>query len=131
MQLKNLLLTTLLVIHFTTHAETIIFCPSVAEIKQHQFHTWLPLYKEGEELASAHDVATFMQSVRQFVTARWDKSYLESGHCFYQGNDPIIEKIIFAHDAFRPKMNFNWQWIELNAQAVCIHNDVDACGFIQ
>lgn len=107
-----------------------ITCPSVNDIKNHNFNFWLPLYKEGEELASAHDVDQFRAHITEFVVAKWGKVYLENGHCFYKGDDPILEKIVFAQDAWRPVKNSHWTWINANALAVCDSTNVAECGFI-
>lgn len=107
-----------------------IICPSVNEIKNHQFHQWIPLYIDNEELASDLDVAKFQSHVKQFLIARWNKDYLESGHCFYQGNDPILSKIVFAQDAWRPEQNIEWIWLKENALAECHTCHVEDCAFI-
>src|SRR5690242_20464554 len=88
-----------------------IFCPTPAEIREGDFHSWLPLYKEGEELASNIDVIKFRSHVQKFEFARWDTTYLESAHCFYSGDDGILEKITFARDSWRPFSTENWNWV--------------------
>lgn len=80
-------------------------------------HNWLPLYIEGEELASLSDTRQFMQDVKHFRMARWDVTYLEYGHCFYDG-DVMTRKIVLAHDAWRPVENPYWYWLN-NQLAEC------------
>lgn len=107
----------------------IINCPTVEEIQTHHFHGWLPLYIKGEELASDCDVKRFQETIRHFNKAIWNKDYLESAHCFYEGVDPIIGTIIFAHDAWRPEAHSHWEWIKPNALAECYSLDPQNCGF--
>lgn len=105
-------------------------CPTVDDIKNHNFNGWIPLYIEGEELASEKDMQNFKQNLTDFVVARWDTTYLESGHCFYQGTDPILSKIIFAQDAWKPVQSGKWVWKNSNKIAECYSNNVNDCGFI-
>lgn len=112
-------------------ALTTFVCPSVEEIKNHQFHYWLPLYIQNEEYASAADVAKFQQNVTEFVVARWNRVYLENGHCFYEGTDPILKTIIFAQDAWQPVQNEKWIWKDPKKLAECYSSNVKDCGFIQ
>lgn len=107
-----------------------IICPSVSDIKHHSFNSWIPLYIEGEELASIQDIEHFKQQLSEFRVAKWDKDYLESAHCFYQGSDPILNKIVFAQDAWRPATNNFWSWIRPNAHAECQAMTVEDCPFI-
>jgi hypothetical protein len=106
-------------------------CPSVEEIKNQNFNHWLPLYIEGEELASDNDVQNFKNHLTQFVVARWDRVYLENGHCFYAGTDPIISKIVFAQDAWRPVQGGKWSWKNPDKTAECYSNTVTDCAFTQ
>lgn len=112
-------------------ATNILTCPTAAEIKNGQFNYWLPLYKEGEELASDHDVNIFKQHITSFDVARWDHVYLENGHCFYKGTDPMLDKVIFAHMAWRPVVNDEWHWVSPAKSAECYSSDVKNCGFIE
>lgn len=118
---------TLISVMMPLHAVT-ISCPSVTEIKNHQFKTWLPLYIEGEELASQNDVTQFIHDVTEFKAARWSWWYLESGHCFYAGFD-MTKKIILAHDTGRPVDTNNWHWIEPNRLAECVISPTE-CQFL-
>ncbi len=110
-------------------AETEV-CPTVNEIKNNQFHYWLPLYIENEELASQADVKKFKDNVSAFVVARWASIYLENGHCFYEGTDSILNKIVFAQDAWKPLKNEKWVWTTKDRMAECYSNNVQDCGFI-
>ena len=112
-------------------ATNTLTCPSVAEIQNQQFHEWLPLYIEGEELASTQDVNTFKQHITSFDVARWDRVYLENGHCFYKGTDPMLDKITFAHMAWRPVVNDQWYWTSPAKSAECRSPEVKNCGFIE
>lgn len=107
----------------STGLASTVTCPTVTEIQQGQFKDWLPLYQQYEELASVQDVALFKAHVTGFKKAVWDRKYLENGHCYYVGNDPIINKIVFAQDAWRPAENAQWQ----NVRAEC-RSEVD-CRF--
>lgn len=105
-------------------------CPSVSDILNNNYIYWLPEYKDNEELASMQDVAKFEQHVTAFVVARWERDYQENGHCFYQGTDPIIDKIVFARDAYRPVVSLKWVWARPDFLAECYSNDVTDCPFI-
>jgi hypothetical protein len=106
-------------------------CPSVADIKNNRLTPWIPLYIDNEERAFNKDVQQFKKNVTDFIVARWDSSYLENGHCFYQGTDPIISKIILANDAWRPVQGEKWQWKIYDRIAECYSNNVQDCEFIQ
>lgn len=84
------------------------FCPTPQQIINNQVMMWLPLYSETSELASDSDVKIFKEHLREFVAARWDTSYLETAHCFYGGDDPIFQKIVYARDAWRPTSDSHW-----------------------
>lgn len=126
---KIFLLIILLSFYSSAKADTIVHCPTVDEIRTHHFGYWLPLYIEGEELASDRDVKQFQDHVNTFKIAKWDASYLENGHCFYEGTDPILNKITFAQDAWRPLEIPPWVWIKENVLAECDSADVRDCGF--
>ena len=112
-----------------TFAHT-IRCPTVSEIKNHQFNHWLPLYKENEELAMPNDVAQFQKNVAHVFVAKWDPKYLESAHCFYEGTDPMVNKIVFAQDAWRPaRSSPKWIWIIEDKLAECVSSDPEECYF--
>lgn len=112
------------------YSETIIKCPSVSEIKSGQFNHWLPLYIDGEELASDKDVALFARNVDSFANAKWSASYLESAHCFYHGNHTLNQKIIFAQDAWQPSSSNKWQWLVPKKLAECDSQNINDCLFI-
>lgn len=104
-------------------------CPSIEEIKSGHFNGWLPLYIHNEELASFQDVNNFKNNVTNFLIAKWSTYYLEYGHCFYQGTNEAIDKIIFAKDAWRPGQN-NWLWQVANHLAEC-RGLIDQCDFVE
>lgn len=110
-------------------AET-IHCPAVEMIQAGQWGDWLPLYREGEELAFDSDVLQFQQQIMGFKLARWSTTYLESAHCFYYGSGPVLDRIVFAHDAWQPIKNPVWDWLVLNRLAVCQSEWVSDCLFI-
>ncbi|CEG58639.1 hypothetical protein [Legionella fallonii] len=112
------------------YSENIVICPSVGDIKNNAFHNWLPLYIDGEELASQEDAGQFIRGVKTFLMAKWDVTYLETGHCFY-GGDPITNKIILAHDAWRPQDNFYWHWINRDKLAECNAPSPEKCSFLE
>ena len=107
-----------------------ITCPSVQDIKEQDWIEWQPLYIEGEELASYQDVETFKKHVTRFTVAKWSATYLESGHCFYQGTDPILDRIVYAHDAWQPVTNTIWSWLFPGKYAECRSEHVEDCSFI-
>jgi hypothetical protein len=104
-----------------------ITCPSVSDIQRSEFHHWLPLYIENEELASAADVTVFQSAVRMFDHATWNAYYLEAGHCVYVGDNPMVKKIEFAHDAWRPSKQQTWVWLQPNRLAECRALKVEEC----
>lgn len=106
-------------------------CPTVEQIKQGLFFNWLPLYQEGEELASEKDTQQFQTVITDFVEGQWSADYLESAHCFYKGNDPIFKHIVLAQDAWRPVTNDYWHWITFEKLAVCHSTNPLPCGFIK
>lgn len=106
---------------------TTISCPTVSEIKRGEFDDWLPLYQENEELALDADVETFKKAVTAFQSAKWSRRYIENGHCFYAGDNPVMDKIIFATDALRPENTPQWQWTQPNILAECYSDDVLRC----
>lgn len=112
----------------STFAQNYISCPKPEDINQGLFHDWLPLYIDGEELASELDTQQFISGVIHFAFARWDENYLENGHCFYNGT-PITQKIILAHDAWRPKKDSYWHWISRNKLAECHTTSAANCSF--
>lgn len=126
---KLLIISACLLQAHNVFASQIIHCPSVDEIKNGSFTYWLPLYIEGEELASKSDVNKFREHVERFSVARWHNHYLEYGHCFYQGSDPIVEKITFAHDAWRPTNASVWIW-RMPTLAECFAGNAKDCEFI-
>jgi hypothetical protein len=107
-----------------------VICPTVTDIKNSHFNGWLPLYIGNDELASKEDIEKFKASVNQFVIARWDRNHIENAHCFYQGADPIVDKISFAHDAKHPEQNVHWVWVTPNILAECYAQNVQDCEFI-
>lgn len=109
---------------------TTIACPTVSEIKRGEFNDWLPLYQENEELASDADVNVFKKFVTTFQSAKWSRHYLENGHCFYQGDNPMMDKIIFATDTPRPDNTSQWQWTQPSILAECYSDEVLLCPFI-
>lgn len=113
--------------NLSAHAHS-IHCPTVAELRGEGFIFWLPLYKIGEELAGDEDVKNFRANVKEFVEARWDTTYLETAHCFYRGSHPILDKIIFAQDAFRPE-GTDWMWIKPSHLAQCQKDEL-SCSFM-
>lgn len=115
------------------HAEVIDQCPSVDEIKTGKFKTfgWLPLYIDTEELASDADVAIFAKHLDTFEVARWKEDYLENGHCFYHGSDPMNDKITYIHDdTWQPKLPGKWNWVTPNKFAECYSQNPADCAFI-
>jgi hypothetical protein len=111
--------------------DDIVTCPSVAEIRRDAFNYWLPLYKEGEELASNQDVETFRKHVVNFEIGRWSTGYLDSAHCFYQGTDPMVSKIVLAQKTWQPVMNPHWFWRKPEHFAECLTTNLDDCRFIK
>lgn len=107
-------------------SQLIIYCPTITEIKNSNFTTWLPLYKDVEELVSQQDMEKFKEHVTTFFKATWNPYYLEAGHCEYDGSDQIVKKIIFAHDVWRP-VQANWTWV--GAQLSECEGGVSDCGF--
>lgn len=107
-----------------------IICPTVDAIRQGQFNSWQPLYKDGEELASSKDVDKFKANVLSFDVAKWSTEYLESAHCFYRGKDPIVDRIVFAQDAWQPIVNNYWSWLIPYKFAECRSTNLKDCGFI-
>ena len=116
---------------YSVQAETIFTCPTAADVKQGQLHHWLPLYIEGEELASHQAILAFEREVTDFQMARWSRNYLEYGHCFYVGTGTMTDKIVLAQDAWRPSSNAPWQWITSRVLAECRTSQPADCGFIQ
>jgi len=112
----------------------VLTCPTVTEIKNKQFRTFLPLYIMGEELASTEDVERFKKNVGKFSAARWNRQYLEAAHCFYtsngNGTDPIVNQIVFAQNAWRPSPQPQWSWIIPNKNAECFSEQVSDCTLI-
>ena len=106
------------------------FCPDPAEIKNNSLYPWLPIYKENEELASDNDMKKFKEHIQKFAIARWDVKYLETAHCFYTGDDPIVDKIILAADAWRPLVSTNWNWLS-DKIAECRTLEERGCGFMR
>lgn len=107
-----------------------IICPTVNEIKNNSLGYWLPLYINGEELASTADVEQFRKHSTEFAVAKWNSSYLESAHCFYKGTSPVLSTIVLAQDAWRPISNGYWVWIQPNTSAECRSPRVADCSFI-
>lgn len=105
-------------------------CPTVNEIKNGTFNSWMPLYQYGEELASEKDVKEFRKHVSGFHIARWSNRYLEYAHCFYEGDAPIVQSMVFAHDAWRPEKSNYWTWIRPSSLAECATSP-DVCGYIE
>lgn len=105
-------------------------CPSVEELQNQVWTDWQPLYINHEELASDADVQKFRSHVTQFTVAKWSTTYLENGHCFYQGTDPIVDHIVYAHDAWRPVSNGVWSWFVADRFAECRSSHVEDCPFI-
>jgi hypothetical protein len=130
MSLKKLTALAGLLLLQNVNAANFEYCPSVDDIKNHNFHGWLPLYIENEELAMDNDVNTFAEGLTKFDTARFDTKYLEFAHCFYQGTDPMVSKIIFAKDAWKPMPSRYWRWSTEDRQAYCISGITVECGFI-
>lgn len=119
-------------LHITTIAyagSVNIFCPSVAEIKNGNFGSWLLLYTDGEELVSNQDVEIFKSQITSFNYAKWNAYYLEAAHCVYGGNDAIFNKVILAHDAWGPVVSEHWRWVG-KYEAVCDLGEVVGCGFV-
>lgn len=110
-------------------ADNFLICPSVENIRAGVFDGWLPLYIEGEELASKEDQQAFIQGVERFEVARWDTMYLENAHCFYSGK-PATRKMILAHDAWRPENSTGWQWKIIDNAAECSLAFPTYCRFI-
>lgn len=129
--MKKILSLGLLLIFQIAIASSLMTCPSVSMIQQGKFGDWLPLYVDNEELASEHDTQLFQKHVRQFQTARWSSSYLEHGHCFYQGGDPILSKIVLAKDAWQPETSAHWSWVKPRSLAECNSKYVIECKFIE
>ena len=111
--------------------EDVVTCPSIAEIKDERFQAWLPLYKDGEELASQEDVEKFKKHVMSFETAIWSGDYLESAHCFYRGEDAIVNKIIFGQDSWNPVTSQYWYWERPARIAKCNSSVQQDCRFIK
>jgi len=127
--LKVVLLNIFVFFYLTAYASPVIFCPTIDEIRNEHYSPWLPLYIDREELASTNDVEQFKANVTSFSVAKWDQSYLENGHCFYKGNDSIVDKIIFAQDAWQPVTNSYWHWLDAKKLAAC-YTEIQHCGFI-
>lgn len=81
-------------------------------------------------MASAEDIEKFKKNVTEFNIARWDRDYLESAHCFYSGNDSIVDKIIFAQDAWGPEDNARWTWVKYKSKAECYSMNSMNCSFL-
>lgn len=128
--LKIILFNIFIFFFYSAFASPTIICPTIAEIKSGNYVPWLPLYINGEELISAVDEELFKKHVTGFFVAKWDISYLENGHCFYKGDDPIVEKVIFAQDAWQPVTNDHWNWTIQKKLAECYSEQTDSCGFI-
>lgn len=108
-----------------------VACPTVEKIKQEQLSDWLPLYKEGEELVSNNDLSLFKQHITHFDIAKWSTSYLESAHCFYRGQDPVVDRIVLAQDAWKPLVNGYWAWSVPYLLAECHSKTSEQCQFIK
>ncbi len=116
--------------YFNSAVADLLSCPSVNEIQNNNFNTWLPLYKEGEELASLADIEKFKAHVTHLELAVWDTAYLENAHCFYQGDDSIVNRITIAHDAYRPSQTINWRWIQPGRRAECSPMQPQDCRLV-
>lgn len=121
----------LLFFYCATNFAMTISCPTVSDIKNGEFKNWLPLYIDGEELASLHDVAQFQKYVTQFAIAKWNTSYLESAHCFYSGDGAIVNQIVLAQDAWRPVNDTHWSWIKINKIAECSSTQSFECSYLK
>lgn len=115
----------------TAHADDTVICPTVEEIKQDKFYDWLPLYKENEELISAKDLKKFKSNVTDLDVAKWAAEYSESAHCFYRGNDPIVDRIILGQDAWQPADDDHWSWLAAKKFVECRSQDVKDCVFLK
>lgn len=127
---KYYLIFILFLISLSSYANDIEQCPSVTEIKSGNFHSWLPLYIDKEELACDADVALFAKNVEYLEIAKWDTDYLEASHCFYHGKHPINSKITFAHNAWRPISSHKWIWVIPNKLAQCVSQNPKDCQII-
>lgn len=108
-----------------------VICPSIAEIKQGKFNTWLPLYKENEELILDNDLQKFKTHVTELDVAKWAAEYLESAHCFYRGTNPIVDRIVLGQDAWRPEEDDHWSWLVDKKFAECRSQQVADCEFLK
>jgi hypothetical protein len=88
-----------------------IGCPNVDKIKQGDIYPWIPEYIDSQQYVSAVDFTKFQTHLKKFEKARWDTSYYEKAHCFYSGDDSILNTIVIALDAFEPLPSPHWQWI--------------------
>lgn len=121
----------LLIVSTAISHNNTITCPTVETIKHEELLDWLPLYKEGEELASTLDVMTFRQHITHFDVAKWSTEYLENAHCFYRGDDPMVDRIVLAQDAWRPLVMGHWAWLIPYQLAECRSFNVHHCLFIR
>ena len=122
-----------LILSKSLYAEEQYICPSVEDVKQLRDiwpnGSWMPLYIEGEELASEEDIAKFSKTVTGFSHAQWDTQFLEAGHCFYKGSDPVVEKITLARDMLKPKLDDPF-WKMLGPKNfICFGPLVAECNF--
>jgi hypothetical protein len=113
------------------HAETLLTCPSVESVRQGTiFSWWLPLYVSNDELASKADAKKFSEAVTRFARTEWSGDFLEAGHCFYEGDDPIMKQIMLARDMLKPESSESSQWEFITPKKLaCFMSNEDECPY--
>jgi hypothetical protein len=108
-------------------------CPSIADVRQlHNIWphgSWLPLYIDSEELAPEADIDKFSKAANEFTQAQWNANFLEAGHCFYSGSDPIVNKITLARDMLKPKADDELWKLIAPKNFICLGPNAGQCYF--
>lgn len=114
-----------------SYAESTLTCPSIASVKTGRNFwpngPWLPLYTNNHELAMSEDVVRFQKEIHALSMVEWNAHYLETGHCYYAGNNTIS----LARDMLLPLIKLYPLWVitETDYRAVCVSQNEEDCPF--
>lgn len=125
--MEKIFLLSLLISHLS-YASTIT-CPTITELKQHNFHGWVPLIITSNNEPDENNVEEFLSNLDSFYLAEWrpDDSY--SANCYYHSNNELYEELYLGNHAGGINQNGHWRWHHSHEIAYCESESPETCRF--
>lgn len=123
--LKKIICISCLSFLLSAHAET---CPTVAELKMHQFNQWEATDFNSSFPASPEKTAQFVEKANRLDVVSWDFS--QFGRCYYAGVTEQAEQLgVFLQKTVAPDVS-RGNWRAVDPDSMVCEGAVEACEFV-